>query len=159
MVSGQERPGALIRTDLGRFRPYSGAWGAWLGGYNNAAEGLASRSVLQHRPPNSGQPGDLVSAELSWVWAMVSSEVPVGAVDGLGVYLLALDSNEEQSLGLITNCSPRDTWIQSSRDMTPFLLLRPAWQRSVLSFAAVTDASLPTSWFLNEVELRVCYLS
>jgi hypothetical protein len=139
--------------------PFAGSWSAWLGGYDDAGDVLLTNYTIRHRPADSGHVGDLIGAEFEYVWGMVSNEISSGILDAMGVMLVdESDRNVDypEIVHAVSNEDPRDAWYRSTVNISQLLTLRPGWSQSRLAIVGVTDSSLRTSWFVDDVRLVVC---
>jgi hypothetical protein len=144
-----------ISTDL----PYSGAWSAWMGGYPDGRDRIGTWIRYHLYPPDTGIANDLVSAELTYAFAITSSEDPSDVKDVLSVLLVAdSDSSPRPTLILdqLQNTDAADNWAIRSLDVTGSFRARPGWARASLEIRADNDAINPTSWFLDDITVVVC---
>ena len=122
----------------------SGHYGAYLGGYDYADDQLYRMIDI---PPNA------MSARLTFLWYMQSEEpVYYGEYDFLFIRLRDLLTGDLiTTLGTLSNRSTREAW-----QMASFDLLSYTGRSMRLSFEADNDFSNPTSFFIDNVSLRVC---
>ncbi len=152
-ITGADEP--IIRQDL-PVKPFAGLWAAWFGGYNNAEDALITTYTIPCRPADAGRPGDLIGAELRFVWGMTSRDVTSFVTDILGFGLVDEVSNEVEIITAVDNTAPRNAWRERRVVVSPLLVRRPGWTAARFTIAALTDGSLPTSWFVDNVSLEVC---
>lgn len=123
----------------------SGHYGAYLGGYDYADDQLYRMIDI---------PSNALSARLTLSWYMQSQEpVYYGEYDFLFIRLRdLLSGNLIATLGTLSNRSTRGAWQTLTFDLQPY-----AGRSMRLSFEADNDLSNPTSFFIDNVSLRVCF--
>jgi hypothetical protein len=121
----------------------SGHYGAYLGGYDYANDVLRQYIYI---PPDS------LSANLTYAWYMESQE-PNSDVDYDFLYIRLRDTNGNllKELDKLSNRSPRRTWQTATFDLRSY-----AGRELYLSFEASNDILYPTSFFVDDVSLRIC---
>jgi hypothetical protein len=143
---------AIVR----KTRPRNGSWSAWLGGHDLAVDVLEQTEMLVHWPPDAGLRGDLISAELSFSWRVHSAEDPYFPADMMSVSLSNPDGVDLVEVVRLSSANERRVWRTYRTDVTYALQRLDNRHRSRLTFRAVTDHSHYTSWFIDDVQLRVC---
>jgi len=127
-------------------RPHGGSYSAWLGGYDNANDTLYQTITIPSTGP-TGRP--VVSARLTYYWYMTTEETsPSTDFDYLYVQIRGSPIRTVETL---TNRSVKDTWAFSSFDVSEFI-----GQTVQVYFRATTEATLPTSFFVDDVGLYAC---
>lgn len=122
--------------------PYAGDWLAWLGGRQNAVDTLYQTFTV---PPGLG------SARLRY-YLYISSAETNGVYDRMDVRLRAADGSLIRQLETLDNAfTPANRWVAREVDLT--VLRAYPGQALRISFEAVTDASLTTNFYLDEVSL------
>ncbi|MGH3712474.1 MAG: S8 family serine peptidase, partial [Micromonosporaceae bacterium] len=119
-------------------RPHSGSYSAWLGGYNSATESITQAVTV----PANGT--------LRYWWYMTTSESGSTVWDTMRVRVY--DANTGALLATPrtwSNASGAGLWREDTLSLASYA------GRSVrIQFAAQTDYSLPTSFFVDDVSLR-----
>jgi thermitase len=123
----------LITTD----NPHSGAYGVWMGGYDNATESVTQTVLV----PTNGT--------LRFYWYMTSAEGTATAYDYLRVKLLDANNNLVATLKTHSNKDVRSVWTQDSISVASY-----AGQTLKIQFEVTTDASLSTSFYVDDVTLN-----
>ncbi len=123
-------------------RSHTGYWMAWLGGYDNGTDILHQTFTV---------PSNATSVSLRGWYAIFTTEtagntaydvITVDVYNSTGTTKLA-------TLGALSNLNAVSTWTQSpAYDMSAF-----RGQTIRLVFSATTDASLPTSFYIDDVTL------
>ena len=129
---------------INNFNPRSGTWGAYLGGIDNADDRLSQQVTL---------PGDITSITLH-VWWAIATEETGGGFDTLTISLLKPDGTLLADLQTIDNSAPVNVWDEAVIDLTTY-----ARQTVTLRFAAQTDASNPTDFYVDDVSVVACFVS
>jgi len=129
------------------FPPPSGAYhsgrrGAYLGDYNNAHDYITQAITI---PPNATQ------VTLRYWWQVESDEDPEATNDRLTVTLDAVPGTPLVTLKELTSRVQREVWEEESIPVEGYRG-RTVWLR----FDARTDGSLPTAFFLDDVQVLVC---
>ena len=125
----------------------SGHYGAYLGGYDNANDILMQYIYI---------PLNFSSAILSYEWYMQTEETDPLEYDYMYVRLYNTSGNLVKELHKVSNLSARGVWQKAMFDLSSDL--RPySGQWLLLSFEAKTDFSNPTSFFLDNVSLWICW--
>ncbi len=132
---------------ISKFPPASGSYhsgthGAYLGGYNNAQDSIGQTFTI---------PADATQATLTYWWQVESQESTLSSYDVLTVTVDAPLGHPFATLGTLSNRDAKASWQQTSVD-----LLAYRGQALAVRFEARTDANRPTSFFLDDVTLRVC---
>jgi len=121
-------------------RPHTGSYSAWLGGYNHAHEGISQGVLLPERT---------TEARLALWWYLDTDEGNTRAYDKLHVFLQSPPGQDISPHVQIDNTWPRNSW-QELRLNFPNLSWwanGPVW----VVITATTDASLPTSFFVDDL--------
>jgi hypothetical protein len=126
---------------VSQFNPRAGAWGAYLGGYDDADDRLSQPMIL---------PGDAISITLGFWWS-IATEERGGVRDTLTLSLLRPDGTLLADLMTLDNTAPANLWQEASVDMTVYV-----GQPVVLRFWARTDANLSTDFYVDDVSVRAC---
>lgn len=124
------------------FYPRTGNLGAFLGGANQADDWLSQPIAL---------PAGVVSATLSFWWAIATEEPPDTAFDRLTVSLHRTDDTLLADLTTIDNNAIENQWDQAEFDLTSY-----GGQSLTLKFHATTDANNITDFYVDDVSLVVC---
>ncbi len=124
------------------FHPHTGSLGAYLGGANQADDRLSQPIAL---------PAGVVSATLSFWWAIATEEPPGTAFDRLTVSLRSTDGAPLADLTTIDNNAVENQWDQAEFDLTGY-----GGQSLILEFHATTDANNITDFYVDDVSLVVC---
>lgn len=117
---------------------------AWLGGYNNADDSLSQSVSI---------PSGASSASLQFWYRITTNETAtVTAFDFMRVYVKHPTTDATlATLKTFSNLNPTSGWVQSEQiDLSAY-----KGQSIKLQFAAATDASLPTSFLLDDVALMI----
>ncbi len=136
-------PYDLIRTTFpGSLRPHSGVWATWLGGVYGGDED-ASEAIIQRITVSPNKP------YLSY-WHWVVSAEACGGFDsaGVGVDYGAPDPDVVDVIDLCSR-SNTDGWKKRTIDMRKY-----AGQTVIVIFLAITDSSLNSNWFLDDVAFQ-----
>ena len=118
-------------------RPYSGNYGAWLAGYNNAVDYIYQSVTI----PTNGT--------LSYRWRMVTSESSNTPYDWMDVRLYTSGGSYVTTLRRWDNGDTRNAWSLDSINLSGY-----AGQQMLVVFWADTDWSLSTSFFVDDVSLQ-----
>lgn len=125
---------------LSPFQVHSGRQAAYLGGANLAQDRIATTVSL---------PADqLISLRF---WSQVRSDENGSTWDGLSVSLSDVGGSALATLFSLDNGSRQGVWRHTSVDLSGY-----AGQTVQLVFAAQTDATLVTEFFIDDVELTAC---
>lgn len=136
-------------TAISTNTPHSGSYSAWLGGYNNANDTLYQTITIPSTGP-TGQP--VVNAHLSYYWYMSTEETStLYDYDYLYVRIRNTYGSTLREVEIVTNRSPKDTWVYSSFDVSEFI-----GQTIQVHFQAITDSSLKSSFFVDDVNVYAC---
>ncbi len=117
-------------------RPHSGAYSAYLGGYNSGTDTIYQTVTI----PANGT--------LRYWWYMTTSESGSTAYDYLRVRLYNTSGGLVATLRTFSNASGAGVWRQDSLSLASY-----AGQTLRIHFSATTDFSLPTSFFIDDVTL------
>lgn len=123
---------------------HSGARVAWLGGYNHADDSLYQDVEI---------PADALSVVLQFSYGILTEEAANEvAVDGLFLDVVDADTGHVYGrVATLTNQKAADSW-QQSPDIDIALV---KGRKIRLRFSATTDATLSTSFFVDDVTLLV----
>jgi hypothetical protein len=121
--------------------PHIGHFSAFLGGYNNAHDQIWQAVTI---------PPDADSTWLGYWWRLDTDET-AHPHDQLSVTLLDSAGEPLEVLEVLDNVDPAHAWLLSQFDLS-----RYAGQAVRLSFAAITDATNPTGFYIDDVSLAVC---
>ena len=118
-----------------------GLYSVWMAAYNNAFDGLDQGVTV----PEWAEYGEIVFS-----WIMFSDDSPTQIYDVLSVGVTD-ESTEVIAQTMITNSEPRGAWY---RVRLPVNNISSYRGRVVHAYAAaMTDESLPTEWFIDNVQL------
>lgn len=123
----------LISTYL----PRTGNYSAWLGGYNYGTDAISQTVTI----PQNGK--------LTFWWYMSTSEGSSTAYDYLRVRLYSQNGSLLATLVTRSNRDARNQWVQENVNLASW-----AGQTVRLEFSATNDWLLPTSFFIDDVELK-----
>lgn len=124
-------------------RPHTGAYSAYLGGYNNGTDSVYQTVSI---------PAGATSANLSYWSYMTSSEGTGTPYDYLYVEVRSTSGALLGTLKTQNNTGTRGAWLQT----TNLSLLPWKGQTVRVQFRATTDSSLVTSFFVDDVVLNSC---
>lgn len=119
------------------YRPHTGVYSAWLGGYNNATDAISQTVTI----PANGT--------LTYWWYMTSLEGSSTAYDYLRVRLYDQTGALVATLKTRSNRDARNAWYQDSISLASY-----AGQTLRIDFSVTTDFSLITSFFVDDVALN-----
>lgn len=125
---------------LSNFAVYSGNRAAYLGGVDNANDLIHTTVSL---------PAEQTS-KLRFRW-LVDSEESSDGWDGLNVIVADAAGNQLKTLHTLSSADSGDTWQSTELDLSEF-----AGQTAQIQFAAQTDGSLVTDFFIDEPEVTSC---
>lgn len=131
---------ALVTSSGGGAR--TGSWWAWMGGYDNLSESLTQEVAI---------PANVQDARLTFWYRIVTEEVSSSEYDSLRMTVVDAASGATLAQSRLSNRNAAGSYAQSeSHDLTSYR------GRSVrVSFASTLDASLPTSFHIDDVSLVV----
>lgn len=118
-------------------RPRSGSYSAYLAGYNNANDTLYQTVTV----PASGV--------LRYYYYISTSETGTTAYDYLRVRVYNTSGTLLATLKTYSNASTKNAWVADSASMASY-----AGQTVRVQFSATTDASLTSSFFVDDVSLQ-----
>ncbi len=133
----QEGASNLVTT----FNPYTGRYSAQLGGANNA-----NHRIRQHITVPANE-----AVSLRFWWEQWTQETAPGTSDYLAVNVLNSNGGlikEMARLGVDPDAPP---WAQLTFGLTGY-----AGQTVQIQFQAVTDATNPTDFFVDDVSVTAC---
>lgn len=121
--------------------PHTGSYSAWLGGNNYAYDTLYQMITI---------PGDATSANISYYWYMDTEEWS-HPWDYMYVKIRNASGYDLRTLEVISDGSTPNSWVLSSFDIREFI-----GQTVQVYFEAITDGSLVTDFFVDDVSLNIC---
>ncbi|GIV97328.1 MAG: hypothetical protein KatS3mg057_1985 [Herpetosiphonaceae bacterium] len=119
------------------YRPRSGSYSAWLGGYNNASDAVYQQITV----PSNGT--------LTYWWYMTSSEGTGTAYDYFRVRLYNSSGQLIATLKTRSNRDARNAWYQDSISLGSY-----AGQTVRIHFSVTTDYSYSTSFWVDDVSVK-----
>lgn len=125
---------------ISQLMPHTGAWGAYLAGYNNADDELAQVVSLPA--------GATITLRLWW---QVTTEETTHPWDTLDVTLTPAGGGTDVRLLRLTDGSITDSWQQATVDLSPYA--GGNWR---LAFRGRTDADRPTDFYLDDISIEAC---
>jgi hypothetical protein len=125
---------------ISNFNPHAGRLGAYLAGVNDADDRLSQQIALPQ--------GATIVLQGWWFLATAES---AGAFDTMTVALLRPDGTPLADLITVDNTAEVGIWDEILLDLTPY-----AGQTVVLRFAALTDASNISDFYLDDVSVIAC---
>jgi len=131
--------GSVGGTQVTTARAHSGTHSVRLGGVNNAVDELFAGVEL---PPAA------TSMTLSYWWYVESTDPNPGA--DIMVVVVGKEGYEG-IIQTLTNSSPRDTWHQTTFDVSSY-----AGQMMGITFHAETNGNDPTNFYVDDVQVQVC---
>ena len=138
-----ERDGAVTYTSV---EQASGLRSAWLGGFNNATNGICQTVTI----PTHTEPEQVTEVTLRYMWGVVTPEtIPDG--DILRISVRDAGGALLEELETLDKSDATGTWEQSTFDLSAY-----EGQTVSICFECETDASSPTSFYIDDVELIVC---
>jgi hypothetical protein len=126
---------------LGNFQARTGVQAAHLAGIDNANDQLTLPLTL---------PADKPRVTLTFWW-QIQSEEESGEFDGLSVLVADAGGNILRSLLTLGSSSAANQWQQSTVDLSGY-----TGQSIQLKFAAQTDNTLVTDFFVDDVTVEAC---
>lgn len=126
---------------ISQYNPRSGAWGAYLAGYDNTDDRLRQPLPL---------PAGTISATLRLWWSLETEE-PALANDDLTVSLLSADGTTLAELWMVDNTAPAGQWAEAVIDLTGY-----AGQDVTLQLRATTNAYDLTDFYMDDLSVLVC---
>jgi len=138
------RGGSTSYTD---YEHRTGARSAWLGGYDDANDTLYQQVTI----PSYPGPDEWVTAvTLEFWWAMVTQE-PTHPFDFMQVCIRNASGALLQTLVTVSDAATSGQWQKATFDLTAY-----AGQTIRICFEATTNATWPTSFFVDDVSLTIC---
>lgn len=125
---------------ISNFNPHAGRLGAYLAGVNDADDRLSQQIALPQ--------GATIVLQGWWFLATAES---AEAFDTMTVALLRPDGTPLADLITVDNTAEVGMWDELLLDLTPY-----AGQTVVLRFAALTDASNISDFYLDDVSVIAC---
>lgn len=119
------------------YRPHSGTYSAWLGGYNNGTDTISQTITV----PANGT--------LSWWWYLSSNEGTTVGYDFLRVRLYDMNGTLLTTLKSRSNRDARESWRQDTVSLAAY-----AGQTLRLEFAATLDYSLTSSFWIDDASIQ-----
>ncbi len=126
---------------ISNFNPFTGSWGAYLGGVDDADDRLSQTVAL---------PAGAASLTLRAWWSIATAETG-GAFDWMTFSLLRPDNTLLAELLTIDSDAEPNVWDEAVVDLTPF-----TGQDVILQVLARTDGSNPTDFFVDDVSIAAC---
>lgn len=123
------------------YNPFSGAWGAYLGGADEGDDRL-SQTVRM--------PAGATSIALRAWWSIATAETG-GAFDRMTLSLLRPDGTPLAELFSVDDGAEPDIWDEVTVDLTPF-----SGQEVILQARATTDDSNPTDFYMDDISIIAC---
>ena len=133
----QSPSGIITSASTAGNRVRSGGWSAWLGGYDKADEKLTQTVTVP-----SGSPS------LTYWWQLASSESTTTAYDRMHVRVWSTSGTLLATLRTRSNTAARGAWYSDTLSLSAY-----AGQKVVLGFAATTDSSAVSSFFVDDVSV------
>ncbi|MFD3162768.1 S8 family serine peptidase [Herpetosiphon sp. NSE202] len=118
-------------------RPRTGSYSVYMGGYNNANEGLYQTVTV---PAGSA---------LNFYWYQTSNEGTTTAYDYLRVRVYNTSGTLLGTLATRSNVNTENAWVAESLSLAAY-----AGQTVRIRFETTTDSSLTTSFFVDDVSLQ-----
>ncbi len=125
---------------LSQLLPYTGQWGAYLGGYNNANDELAQIVSLPA--------GAAITLRLWW---QATTEETTHPWDTLDATLTPAGGGTATRLLRLSDDSVIGSWQQATLDLSAY-----AGQTWRLAFRARTDDNRPTDFYLDDISIEAC---
>lgn len=117
-------------------RPRTGSYGVYAGGYNSANEYIYQTVTIP------------ASKNLVYYWYMTSSESTTTAYDYMYVRLYTTGGSLVATLRTRSNTAARGAWYQDTLSLASY-----AGQTLRVQFSFTTDASVTTSFFVDDVSI------
>ncbi|MCD6518678.1 MAG: DNRLRE domain-containing protein [Anaerolineae bacterium] len=150
VVGGEAAP--WVRTGSTSYttvEKHTGSYSAWLGGYNNGADGLYQEVTI---PSLSGPGEEVTQVTLSYWWGMMTEEV-THPYDFMYIRIRDTQGNLLQDLETLSDGSASGTWQHSEFDLSAY-----KGQTIRICFEVETDGSNVTSFFVDDVSLIICQI-
>lgn len=119
------------------YRPYTGTYSAWLGGYNYANDKIAQSVTI----PTDGV--------LTYWWYLSTKEGTTKAYDYLRVKLYNSDGVLLATVKTRSNRDARNAWYQDTISLSSY-----AGQTVTIEFAVTTDSLVPSHFWVDDVSVR-----
>nr|MBA3530320.1 S8 family serine peptidase [Ardenticatenales bacterium] len=129
IISSSTTTGNKVRT---------GSYSAWLGGYNSANEYVEQTLTV----PSTGN-------TLTYYWQMTSSESTTTAYDYMYVRVYNTSGTLLATLRSRSNTAARNAWYADSLSLSAY-----AGQTIKLRFAATTDSSVISSFYVDDITIQ-----
>ena len=126
------------------YNPFTGVWGAYLGGIDDADDRLGQALTL---------PAGASSITLHAWWSIATSETG-GGFDRMTLSLLRPDGSLLAELARIDDSADPDVWDEIIADLTSY-----AGQTVRVQAHAVSDGSNPTDFYLDDLGITACVAS
>ena len=123
-------------TLIGTSKPRTGAYGAWSGGFDRATETLRQTVTV----PAGGT--------LSYWWQVTSAETGTAVHDRMQVRVLNPAGAVLATPRTLSNASTKGVWTRDALSVAAY-----AGQSVQVEFRTTTDASKPTSFYVDDVAL------
>lgn len=124
---------------------HMGSWFAWLGGYDQAYEYVYQDVTI---------PADATSASVNFFYQIFTDEVYPAIYDTMAIAIVnPATGTILRTLDTLSNLNASNDWVKSnSYDISQYI-----GQPIRLAFIANNDASLPTSFLVDDADLAVTY--
>lgn len=126
---------------VSQFNKRTGEWGAFLGGVNEADDRLSQAVTL---------PAGATLTLTAW-WSLATDEQPYERYDTLTISLHRADGSLLVTLATLDNTAEENTWEKLTFDLTSY-----AGQNVTIGFAALTDLSDASDFYLDDITLLAC---
>lgn len=137
--------GYAIITNDSYFAPHIGGWYAWFGGYDSGIDTLFQDVII---------PAGTQHATFQFWYQILTDESSADntAWDTMAVEIYDPDTDSKlTSLTILSNLNSSSGWVQTA----PYDLSAYRGQAIRLKFTAVTDGSLPTNFFIDDVSVTM----
>lgn len=118
-------------------RPRTGSYSVYMGGYNNASEGIYQTLTVP------------AGKSLSFYWYQTTAEGSTTAYDYLRVRVYNTSGTLLGTLATRSNVNTKNAWVAESLSLAAY-----AGQTVRIRFETTTDSSLITSFFVDDVSLQ-----
>lgn len=126
---------------VSQYNPRSGEWGAFLGGVNEVDDRLSQAVTLPEG----------ASLTLTVWWSLATDEQPYERYDTLTLSLHRPDGSLLATLTTMDNTAEENIWEKLTFDLTSY-----AGQNLTIRFAASTDLSDASDFYLDDITLLAC---
>ena len=139
-----ERTGSVTYTTV---EHNSGARSAWLGGFNDAENGICQQVSIPTHP----EPGEETTEAILSYWYGVVTQETTHPHDYMRVRIRAANGDLLGELETISDADASGSWQQSEWDLSAY-----EGQTIRICFECENDGSFPTSFYVDDVALIVC---